>query len=188
MKIRIGTAADIEQVLELQNKYLITNTNDSEKEQGFVSTPFSVSEIKEIIDFGGFFVAENTDEKIVAYVVVCSWKFFTQWPTFKYMASRFPKLTFDGKPVDIMSSFEYGPICIDKAYRNSDLLLNLFETMRLAMKERFPIGVTFINKLNKRSFSAHTKKLKLKVIDEFSFNGHNFYTLVFKTEESVLVR
>lgn len=186
MIIRLGTKADIEQTLELQHKYLITNTSESEKEQGFVTTPFTADQLTEIINFGGFFVTENTTKHIVAYVVVCSWEFFTRWPTFKYMASRFPKLNFKGQPVDVIHSFEYGPICIDKDYRNSDVLLNLFETMRLAMKERFPLGITFINKLNKRSFAAHTKKLNLTVIDEFSFNGHNYYSLAFNTNESVL--
>jgi ribosomal protein S18 acetylase RimI-like enzyme len=183
MNIRKGTTSDIPQVLALQETYLLANTKEEDKEQGFVSTPFSAEQLQEVIDFGGFYVAENESKKVIAYLVVCSWDFFTQWPTFKYMASRFPQLTFDGKPVSTENSFEYGPICIDKAYRNQGIAEKLFTFMCKDIKRRYPIGVTFINKLNHRSFNAHTNKLGLKVIDEFSFNGHNFYTLAFKTSK-----
>jgi hypothetical protein len=47
---------------------------------------------------------------------------------------------------------------------------------------RFPIGVTFINKLNPRSLKAHTHKLNLKVIDEFEFKGNSYHGLAFLTK------
>lgn len=186
MIYRLGTTADIDQVLLLQQKYLLINLPETNRSEGFVTTPFSVEQIKEIIDFGGFFVAES-DKKIVAYVVVCSWDFFTRFPIFAYMASRFPHLSFEGSQIDTSTTFEYGPICIDSDYRNQGVFQNLFETMRLGMKDRFKAGVTFINKLNKRSFAAHTKKLNLKVIDEFSFNQHEFYTLGFWTDMAIII-
>jgi hypothetical protein len=62
----------------------------------------------------------------------------------------------------------------------------LFETMRLGMCERYPIGVTFINRLNPHSYYAHTKKLGMTVIDEFEFNGRPYYGLAFDMTRSVL--
>jgi hypothetical protein len=41
--------------------------------------------------------------------------------------------------------------------------------------------LTFINKLNQRSFAAHTRKLNIEIIDEFELNGNSFYTLAFLT-------
>ena len=185
MIYRRGTAADIDQVLVLQQKYLLANLPETSRAEGFVTTPFTVDQLKEIIDFEGFFVAED-NKKIVAYVVVCSWDFFTRWPIFAHMASRFSNLSFEGFKIDTTNTFEYGPICIDSEYRNKGVLQNLFEAMRVGMKDRFKVSVTFINKLNKRSFSAHTQKLNLKVIDEFSFNQHDFYTLAFWTDGSIV--
>jgi len=181
---RRGTTADIDQVLVLQQKYLLANLPEIERAQGFVTTPFTVEQLQEIIDFEGFFVAED-DKKIVAYVVICSWDFFTRWPIFAHMASRFSDLDFEDFKINTSNTFEYGPICIDAAYRNKGVLQQLFEAMRLGTKDRFKVGVTFINKLNKRSFSAHTKKLNLKVVDEFNFNQHDFYTLAFWTDNKV---
>jgi hypothetical protein len=182
MIYRQGTIADIDQVLLLQDKYLLANMPEINRSEGFVTTPFSVEQLKEIISFKGFFVAED-DKKIVAYVVVCSWDFFTRFPIFAYMASRFDGINFEGLKMDTTNTFEYGPICIDSEYRNKGVFQDLFEAMCAGMKDRYKVGVTFINKLNQRSFSAHTKKLKLKVIDEFSFNQHEFYTLAFWTDK-----
>jgi hypothetical protein len=58
--------------------------------------------------------------------------------------------------------------------------------MRLGIHKRFPIGITFINQVNEVSYKAHTKKLGLQVIDTFTFNEKNYYTLAFDTEKSVI--
>ena len=49
------------------------------------------------------------------------------------------------------------------------------------MSEKFEIGTTFINKINERSYQAHTRKAGIDVIDEFDFNGNNYYGLAFLT-------
>lgn len=45
------------------------------------------------------------------------------------------------------------------------------------MNNRYPIGVTFINKINNWSFEAHTRKLNIVVIDEFEFNSNKLLWL-----------
>ena len=78
------------------------------------------------------------------------------------------------------------PASVDAAYRGLGVFPRLFETMRLGMCERYPIGVTFINRLNPHSYHAHTKKLGMTVIDEFEFNGRPYYGLAFDMARSVL--
>jgi hypothetical protein len=51
--------------------------------------------------------------------------------------------------------------------------------MKERMCERFIIGATFINKVNARSMKAHTRKVKLDIIDEFQFNNNDYYGLAF---------
>ena len=70
--------------------------------------------------------------------------------------------------------------------RGSKVFPQLFDLMRSSFASKFPIGVTFINKLNERSFAAHTRKLDLEIVDEFEFNGNSFYTLAFVTANSSL--
>ncbi len=185
MNFRLAKTPDINNILALQEKYLITNIPESEKSQGFVTTPFTVEHIKFEITQDCVFVAE-TDTKIVAYVFVGTWDFFSQWKIFALMAEKLDTLKFENKALDKTTSFQYGPICIDTDYRGQGLFEQLFETMRKTLNKRFSVGVTFINKLNKRSFEAHTKKLGLIVVDEFSFNQNEYYTLAFCTDKTII--
>lgn len=54
------------------------------------------------------------------------------------------------------------PICMDKSARGSEVLELIFEFARENMAKRHPILVTFINKINPRSFQAHTKNWNWK--------------------------
>ena len=180
-----ATNTDISGLLDLQNKYLVSNLTDIEQKDGFVTTPFTIQQIEKIILEDGLFIAKD-DNKIIAYVYAGSWAYFSQWPIFTYMTNRFGKLTFKNMEISTTNSFQYGPICIDMKYRGTVLLKNIFEYMRVNMQNRYPISVTFINKKNGRSFKAHTEKLQWKVIDEFEFNNNNFWMLGFDMNVSVL--
>jgi len=186
MIIRAATTNDIPGILRLQEKYLVVNMPPELRADGFVTTRFTTEQVQELITFGGAFIADD-NSKIVAYVLCGSWEFYSQWPIFAYMITRFPNLQFRNHKITTENSFQYGPICIDKANRGSDLLYELFEATRIALSKRYVTGVTFINKANKRSYDAHTKKLDLIVIDEFSFNDNEYYGLAFDTAASVLM-
>lgn len=185
MIFRPATTDDIPKILKLQEKYLVTNIEEQNKHQGFVTTPFTVEQINYVIGENCLFVADDNGT-IAAYVFVGSWQFFSNWKIFELMTQKLPELSFKNQQLSAINSFQYGPVCIDEAYRGQNVLIDLFELMRNHLKKRYPWGVTFINKLNKRSFNAHTNKLGLKVIDEFEFNNNQYYTLAFDMNVSVL--
>lgn len=95
-------------------------------------------------------------------------------------------MAFNGSNITTENSFQYGPICIDKKYRGSGLLNLLFEEMRVEFFNKYPISVTFINKVNAISTAAHTKKLNWEIIDEFEFNNKTYIGLAFDMKNSVL--
>lgn len=183
---RIGTQNDIIGVLSLQERYLYRNLNETERQKGFVTTPFTVSQIEEIIQQNGIFVAVNKNEDIVAYVFAGNWKYFEQWEIFNFMVSRFPTLTFNGMPITTENSFQYGPVCIDENYRGHGLLNQIFEEMRIEFYKKYPFSITFINKINAISENAHIKKLGWEIIDEFEYNTNNYIALAFDMKNSVL--
>lgn len=185
MKSRLATTNDIHQVLALQKLNIFANLSEAEREDGFVTTPFTYAQIREIIGLKGLFVTEMEGE-IIAYVFAGSWKYFSQWKIFKVMIASFPKLIFDGKRINTQNTFQYGPICIKKNFRGNGILQSLFEKMRLEMLKKYPISITFINKENKRSIFAHTQKLHWNIIDEFEFNDNTYVTLGFDMKNSVL--
>ncbi len=182
MITRIATESDIDGILHLQSKNLYTNLSIEERANGFVTTPFTEEKVKLLITQTGAFVAEK-EGNIVGYALAGTWEFFSAWDIFPFMVSRFPNLKFQEMKISTENSFQYGPICVDRELRGSGVFPKLFETMRISFAPRFPIGVTFINKLNPRSLKAHTHKLNLEIIDEFEFNGNHFHGLAFLTRE-----
>mgnify|MGYP007068801218 CR=1 FL=1 len=90
-----------------------------------------------------------------------------------------------GQILSVKNSYQYGPICIDKDYRGTEVLPKIFDFSRIQMKDRYPILITFINHINSRSYNAHTKKIGLDVIKSFVFNNNNYYELGYDTSKKV---
>lgn len=186
MTTRIGNTKDIDGILSLQERNLYRNLNEYERENGFVTTPFTVDQIEEIIKQHGIFVAENEQNEIIAYAFAGNWEYFEKWEIFNLMVSRFPIMSFNEKVITTKNSFQYGPVCIDKDYRGKGLLNLIFEEMRLEFVKKYPISITFINKVNVISEKAHTKKLGWQIIDEFNFNNNTYIGLAFDMSKSVI--
>ena len=179
--IRMAIESDIDGILDLQSGNLYSQLSPADLAGGFVTTPFTLDLLRQLLIQNGVFVAKS-ECKIVGYLLAADWTFFSQWEIFRVMMARLPELRFQGRVITVARSFQYGPICIDRAMRGSDVFPKLFGLMRSSFTKRFPVGVTFINKLNQRSFAAHNRKLDLEIIDEFELNGNSFYTLAFLTQ------
>ncbi len=57
-------------------------------------------------------------------------------------------MSFNGQKITTENSFQYGPVCLDEKYRGSGLLNLIFEEMRIEFYKKYPISLTFINKIN----------------------------------------
>ncbi len=170
---------DIDGVLQLQKKYQIDTIAKEDKKDGFVTTSFTKEQLTSLIEEEqGLFIAESKDS-VVAYVMVASWKYWSAWPLFAYMIEDLPNLQYQGQQLSVENSYQYGPICIDKSVRGSGTLEGIFELARQEMAKRFSFLVTFINKINPRSYEAHTRKLGLEVIQEFDYNSNSYYELIY---------
>ena len=62
----------------------------------------------------------------------------------------------------------------------------LFDFAIEEISKKYEILVTFVNKINPRSYEAHKRKMGLEVIQEFQFNNNNYYEFVFDTSKRVL--
>ena len=185
-EFRKGRVLDIPEVLTLHSKYQIDSIKEEDKKDGFVTTAFTIEELTSLIEKeDGLFLCFK-DDVLVAYVMCASWQFWSIWPMFKHMLNDLSSLTYKGIQLTEFNSYQYGPICIDKSQRGTDVLPLLFDFARDIMSLKYPILVTFINKNNPRSFNAHTKKLGLEVITEFEFNNNNYYELVYDTSISLI--
>ena len=186
MELRIATIDDIEKIQELHAKYQIDTIKEEDKKDGFVTTSFSKEELSDIItQEQGIFLAVQ-DNQIIGYVMSASWQFWSKWPMFAFMIEDLPNLEYLGEKLSLDNSYQYGPICIDKSVRGTGVLEKLFDFALESMSKRYKILVTFVNKINQRSYVAHSRKLGLETIQEFSYNNNNYYEMVFDTSKRVL--
>lgn len=183
---RLGIMADIAGIQNLQERYLYQNLTEEQRKKGFITTAFTTSQLEEIIRQSGVFLAKNEQKEVIAYAFAGSWAYFQQWEIFNCMVARFPKLSFNGKEITIENSFQYGPVCIDERYRGKGLLNQLFEEMRVEFFKKYPLSITFINKINVISEQAHTRKLGWEIIDKFEFKNNVYIGLAFDMKNSVL--
>ena len=186
MQLYVAQLDDIDEVLELHYRYQINSINEEDKKDGFITTPFTKEELTKLInEEQGLFIV-RVEGKIVAYVMCASWHYWSVWPMFVHMMKDLPKLQYLGQTLSVDNSYQYGPVCVDKSVRGSGVLEELFDFAREHMAKKYPILVTFINKINPRSFEAHTRKLKLEVIQEFEFNNNQYHELVYDTSKKLV--
>ena len=186
MQLKIAELKDIDNILKLHAKYQLASIAQEDKKDGFVTTGFTQEELKDIIEQEqGIFIAVE-DDVVLGYVMSASWQFWSKWPMFVHMIKDLPKLNYLGQTLSIDNSYQYGPVCIDKSVRGSGLLEKLFDFALESMSKRYPILVTFVNKINERSYAAHKRKLGLDIIQEFEFNGNHYYEMVYDTSQRVV--
>ncbi len=186
MNLKIADMNDIEATLRLHAKYQLATIAEDDKKDGFVTTAFTKQELTVLIEQEqGLFIAKEGDE-VLAYVMAASWQFWSQWPMFEHMIKDLPNLVYLGQKLSVENSYQYGPICIDKSVRGTAVLKDMFNFALAHMHRRYPILVTFVNKVNPRSYAAHHRKLGLEVIQEFEYNGNEYYELVCDTSKPVV--
>ncbi|MGD9568355.1 MAG: GNAT family acetyltransferase [Sedimentibacter sp.] len=183
MEYRNATLKDISSVSDLQRKYHINTISEEDKPDGFVTTLFSENQFKELIEKENGLAIACYGDRVVAYAMAASWQFWATWPLFKKMIEDLPSTKYLDTLLSVDNSYQYGPVCIDKEYRGTEVLPNLFEFSRLQMKEKFPILITFINQINHRSMNAHNKKLGMDIIKPFDFNNNHYYELGYDTSK-----
>ncbi|MDY0257398.1 MULTISPECIES: GNAT family acetyltransferase [Gudongella] len=176
---------DIPLISELQKKYHVLTISDEDKPNGFVTTLFTEEQFAELIEKENGVALACDGDKVIGYAMAASWDYWSKWPLFQHMIKDLPSTEYLGQILTTENSYQYGPICIDKDYRGTEVLPRLFDFSREQMMDRYPILITFINHINPRSYEAHTRKLGLEVIKNFVFNNNNYYELGYDTSVRV---
>ncbi|WP_372999081.1 GNAT family acetyltransferase [Lutispora sp.] len=183
MIYRNAKVEDISGVLELQQRYHVSTIPEEDKNDGFVTTLFTEEQLKKLIEKESGLAIACDGDKIAAYVMAASWQYWSAWPLFQHMIKDLPNTEYLGQILSVENSYQYGPICIHKDYRGSEVLPNIYEFSRLQLSKKYSILITFINQINHRSYVAHTKKLGLDVIKSFEFNNNKYYELGYDTSK-----
>lgn len=182
---RNAAPGDLPGVSELQQKYHVSTIREEDKADGFVTTLFTPEQFLSLIrDENGLAVACD-GSKIVSYAMAASWDYWSSWPLFQHMIADLHTITYLGRTLDTKNSYQYGPVCIDKDYRGRGVLEHIFEFSRRQMADRFPVMVTFINRINPRSYDAHVRKVGMELLKTFEFNNNHYYELAYDMKRPV---
>ena len=180
MIIRLALVDDIEAILQLQEKYHVSNLTEAEKQQkGFVTMRITPEQLTQLIDDACVFIA-TSDDDLAAYTLTGTWDFDRQWAIIQRMELFLPTLNLENATITVENSIQYGPVCIDEAYRGHDILTLLFDAVENHYRSKYAYIVTFINQINERSLRAHAKKTPLSIIGTFDFNDNQYYALASK--------
>lgn len=179
---KIAELSDIDQVLALHGRYHIDSINDIDKKDGFITTAFTTEQLERLIVVEqGLFIVTDKD-KVIAYAMSASWDYWSYWPMFAYMIKQLPSLNYQGIQLTPQNSYQYGPVCVDVAYRGQGVFESIFNFALRKMSEKFPVLLTFVNKNNPRSMRAHIDKAKLEVLQEFEYNNNHYAELICLTQ------
>ena len=181
MECTVGNATveDIPQVMALLKANHVDNVED--KSDGFVTTSMTEEQMRRLIEKEkGVTVAKCGDE-VVAFALAASWEYWSEWPFYRHMIEELPRFCFDGTPLTTENSYQYGPVCVSRDMRGRGLFERVFNTSLASMRGRFPVMVTFINKVNGRSYAAHTTKTPASVLGDFEYNGNDYWLLSCET-------
>lgn len=183
IELKVATIDDIDEVLTLHYRYQIDSISDEDKADGFITTAFTTAHLSDLIENeNGLFIARSSvNNQIVAYAMAASWGFWSQWPMFQFMIEHLDDSECLDEIITKDNSYQYGPVCVDKSVRNQGVFEKVFNFALTEMSKRYPIMVTFINKVNSRSYQAHIRKTPLNVIKNFEFNNNSYYKLACKT-------
>ncbi len=181
MVITQATVKDMEGVLALLKANHVSSMTEEEKKNGFVTTNMNEEQfIRLVEEEDGVTIAKDGD-KIVAFALAASWDYWKEWPLFQYMIEILPENSYNGETLTTKNSYQYGPVCVDKNYRGQGIFEKVFFASLENMEKRFPYMITFVNKVNPRSFAAHTRKAHMDEVMDFSWNSNNYWMLGIKT-------
>lgn len=177
MDYRSAELKDIPGIVLLEKKYHKDSISEEDKPDGFITTFFSERKLKKLIEEEKSLAVACDGDRVIGFAGAASWQFWGTWPVFHPMIEDLPNIKYKDTILSVNNCYQYGPAAIDKDYRGTEVLPNLFEASRLLMKGRYPITVTYVNQTNQRSFQAHSRKLGFDVIKEFEFHGNQLFVL-----------
>lgn len=182
MEILQATGADFEGFLELHRTYHTNYISEADRPHGFVTTNFTDTQLEDLIVKEQGVIVAKDQGKIVGYATAASWEFWAQWPLFTYMIEHLGEYQLNGQILTPENSYQYGPVCVHTSVRGTGVFEKMFYASLASMKERYPIMATFINKVNPRSYAAHTRKVAMTEAGTFQFNNNNYFLMACPTD------
>jgi GNAT superfamily N-acetyltransferase len=159
----VSTTEELQQILQLQEKNIIQNIDDTEMQsQGFVTLRHDLETLKQMHGLAPSVIIKDND-KVVAYALTMLQECRQLMPDLGPMFTLLDKLSWKHKPLQNFSFYVMGQVCIAKEYRGRGMFEQLYEHHKKVNRSQFDLFVTEISTRNHRSLRAH-ERLGFKTI------------------------
>ena len=188
-EVRLAGLEDMDGVKALLRKYHRDTISDEDRPDGFVTTAITDEQLAALIEIenGVTIIAEPSEtgpDKVLGFCFAAPWEFWSAWPLFRHMIEIIPDYEFEGKKLVVDETYQYGPMCVDKSIRGTGAFEELFFTSLRQFRDRFPVMLTFVNQINKRSENAHNNKAHMETIGTFDFGDNYYFLMGIRTDAS----
>lgn len=182
-KIRLATMQDVAALAALEQSQQQDELAIEQRNNSLAGQSFNQSDLTSLVKQHWVVVAE-LDGDIIGYVIAGRWSFFKQWPIYRNLLNRLPRIDYEKAKLTENNCCQYGPIWIASEHRGQGIFEALVQFVKKSVAKELPYMVTFIAEDNAGSFAAHTRKGGMQVIDFISFEERDYYLLVLPTSDS----
>ncbi len=173
---RRAARRDYAGMLLLQRDNFIGNLKQGDTRDGFLSIEYTAAQFDEINQDLGISVAILGD-RVVGYLCATTFRYGSRFPILVELIRNLHGRMMGRNPIDEETTFIYDPVCIAREVRGSGILAGLFGMIRELAAARCKQCILFVSDKNLRSFHAHFRKLVMKDLGMFAFNGKQFHML-----------
>jgi len=175
---------DIDTILKLQQENLAENVGEQEKnQQGFVSVSTTKEQLEDIAQNEGITVAK-VNEKVIGYLMPMTVEHAGGIPLLEPFIEKFKSLKIDSIPLTNLRHCVLGQVCIAKEHRGTGVLEKLYNDLKTRLAEEYDIGISEIGTNNPRSLHAHLDKIGLKIAEQYSADGRDWYIVYLDFRDS----
>lgn len=180
MLIRQARASDYPAILTLQRLNTPENLNSAQQQQGFIVSTMDEAQLASLNHDLGILVAEH-DGQLAGFVCLSQPAAEPRPPVVDALVETLTSLTSGGRPVAEQRIFLYGPVCLAAQWRGKGVLKQLFAAVKAHTREKFDLGVLFIDQRNPHSLAAHVDGLGMHALTTFDCQGKRYWLLAFAT-------
>ena len=158
----VSAEKELQQILDLQQKYLVSNIGKEEMQsQGFLTVQHTPGLLKKMHSLAPSIIIKDGDA-VVGYALVMLRECRELIPELIPMFNTFDNLEYQrveqqGKRLIDYSFYVMGQICVAKEYRGQGLFDMLYQKHREVYQPQFHFLVTVVGTRNSRSMGAHER-------------------------------
>jgi predicted N-acetyltransferase YhbS len=178
MEIVQATCADYPGILELQSANFVANLAAEERQRGFLSAEFTLSQLAAISGDLGILVARDGN-RIIGYLCAHRPGLAPLPAVVEAMLDTCRTAAFSGRLIADTALFVYGPVCVARSHRGRGVLRRLYCTLLARLSGKFEVGVTLVSDDNPHSLEAHVAGLGMADVARFAHASRAYHLLAF---------